>query len=37
VAKGMTPAKLALCGVLFLYAVLGMFTQSFSPFLYFQF
>lgn len=37
VKKGMTPAKLALCTAVFLYAVLGMFTQSFSPFLYFQF
>ncbi|HMD68407.1 MAG TPA: MBOAT family O-acyltransferase [Chitinivibrionales bacterium] len=37
VKRGMTPAKLVLCGLVFLYAVLGMFTQSFSPFLYFQF
>jgi alginate O-acetyltransferase complex protein AlgI len=37
VKKGMTPLKLALCTAVFLYAVLGMFTQSFSPFLYFQF
>ncbi|HUI90956.1 MAG TPA: MBOAT family O-acyltransferase [Chitinivibrionales bacterium] len=37
IAKGITPGKLIICMIIFLYAILGMFTQTYSPFLYFQF
>jgi alginate O-acetyltransferase complex protein AlgI len=37
VQKGLSFGKIILCGLIFLYAILGMFTQTFSPFLYFQF
>ena len=33
----LTPVKLAICAVLFVYTICGMFTSTFSPFLYFQF
>jgi alginate O-acetyltransferase complex protein AlgI len=37
ISKGITPGKLIICMLIFLYALLGMFTQTYSPFLYFQF
>jgi alginate O-acetyltransferase complex protein AlgI len=37
VNKGLTPAKYVICMLIFIYAVLCMFTQTYSPFLYFQF
>jgi alginate O-acetyltransferase complex protein AlgI len=33
----LTPAKFVICLLVFIYAIFGMFTQTFSPFLYFQF
>jgi alginate O-acetyltransferase complex protein AlgI len=35
--KGLSVGKLIIVLIVFLYAVMGMFTQTFSPFLYFQF
>jgi alginate O-acetyltransferase complex protein AlgI len=35
--KGLSVGKLVIVLIVFLYAVMGMFTQTFSPFLYFQF
>jgi alginate O-acetyltransferase complex protein AlgI len=37
VNKGQSAGKFILCALVFLYAILGMFTQTYSPFLYFQF
>jgi alginate O-acetyltransferase complex protein AlgI len=37
VNKGLSIGKFAICMAIFLYALMGMFTQTFSPFLYFQF
>jgi alginate O-acetyltransferase complex protein AlgI len=35
--ENLRPWKIAVCSMLFIYAICSMFTQSFSPFLYFQF
>jgi len=35
--KKLTPAKIGIAMLLFVYAIIAMFTQSFNPFLYFQF
>ncbi len=37
IKSNVTAGKLALCMIIFIYAIFGMMTQSFSPFLYFQF
>lgn len=35
--KNLTTTKMVICIALFLFAIASMFSQSFSPFLYFQF
>ncbi len=35
--KKLTPLKIVLLTILFVYAIVAMFTQAFNPFLYFQF
>jgi alginate O-acetyltransferase complex protein AlgI len=37
IGKGVSVGKIVICTLIFMYAVFGMFTQTFSPFLYFQF
>jgi alginate O-acetyltransferase complex protein AlgI len=35
--KKLTPMKVILLFIVFLYSIIAMFTQTFNPFLYFQF
>jgi alginate O-acetyltransferase complex protein AlgI len=37
IAEKVTPIKVAIMIILFIISLMGMFTQSFNPFLYFQF
>jgi alginate O-acetyltransferase complex protein AlgI len=37
IGKGVSVGKMVICTLLFIYAICGMFTQTYSPFLYFQF
>jgi alginate O-acetyltransferase complex protein AlgI len=37
IGKGVSVSKFVICTLIFIYAIFGMFTQTYSPFLYFQF
>jgi alginate O-acetyltransferase complex protein AlgI len=37
IGKGLSVGKIVICTLIFIYAIFGMFSQTYSPFLYFQF